>query len=240
MSPANVLLVIPAHNEAASIERVVAEARRACPDYDILVIDDGSRDDTGQKAREAGAMVLTLSYNLGIGGAVRAGYKFGRWHRYSIVARIDADGQHDPRLLEEMVDLVKSGQADMVIGSRHVNGRGYVPSVVHWIGIRFFAALVSLATRQRFTDTTSGFSVINQRCCSFFATCLPADYPEIEGLIKACKAGYSIKEVPVIMRPRLDGESSIGMWDAVYYVFKVTLTILISASRQREAQKCRR
>jgi hypothetical protein len=156
------------------------------------------------------------------------------------VARIDGDGQHDPRLLGDMVEMVRSGQADMVIGSRHVNGRGYVPSVVHWIGIRFFAALVSLVTGQRFTDTTSGFLVVNQACCAFLARYLPADYPEIEGLIKARKAGYSISEVPVVMRPRLDGQSSIGTWNAIYYVFKVTLAILVSASRQQEDFGCRK
>lgn len=226
------LIVIPAYNEADSIGIVVAQARRAFSVADILVIDDGSTDATAAVARRAGAQVITLPFNLGIGGAVQSGYRFAVNHDYRLVARIDGDGQHDPAQLAPLLQRVSSGDADLVVGSRHLAAGGYRASRTRFWGTRFFAALVSLITRQRFTDVTSGFMALNRQTAAFLAENAPGDYPEIESLVLLCRAGYRVEEMPVTMQARLAGQSSIRVLDAFYYVVKILLAIVIGLLRR--------
>ncbi|MDO9069296.1 MAG: glycosyltransferase family 2 protein [Deltaproteobacteria bacterium] len=227
-----IVIIIPAHNEQDCIGAVIASLKGHNYFADILVINDGSVDATSEVARRAGAFVIDLPYNLGVGGAVQTGYLFAVEMGYAIVARMDGDGQHDPAQLAGLIQLVTSGEADVAIGSRYVSGPGYQASRYRVLGIKLFATLVSLITGQRFTDTTSGFQASNREATAFLAKHLPADYPEIEGLVLLCKAGFRVREVPVTMRPRQAGESSITPWRAVYYVFKVLLGILIGLLRR--------
>ncbi|GAB4526170.1 MAG: glycosyltransferase family 2 protein [Anaerolineae bacterium] len=226
------LIIVPCYNEADSIASVVTQARRALPEADVLVIDDGSTDATLQIASQSGATVLAVPFNLGIGGAVQTGYQFALRQNYQWVARIDGDGQHDPAQLDRLLERVIGGEADVVIGSRHLATDGYRASRARYWGTRLFAAIVSLVTGQRFTDVTSGFMVVNHEAAAFLAENTPGDYPEIEALVLLCRAGYRVKEVPVTMQARLAGKSSIGPFDAFYYVVKILLAILIGLLRR--------
>jgi glycosyltransferase involved in cell wall biosynthesis len=224
--------MIPVYNEAQNIGRVVAEIQVCVPEADILVINDGSTDGTLAVATGLGVAVMDLPYNLGIGGAVQAGLLYARAHSYEWVARLDGDGQHDPAQLPVLLNLVRTGQADAVIGSRFVAGQGYRASWQRAVGIRLFAWAVSLVTRQRYTDTTSGFQAWNREAAAFLATHLPADYPEIEGLIMLNRAGFVVREVGVTMRPRQAGKSSITAVRSLYYICKILLAIFIEMLRQ--------
>jgi hypothetical protein len=229
-------VVIPAHNEAASIAAVVADVRRCAPQAEIVVIDDGSSDETSAVARRCGAAVLSLPYNLGIGGAIQTGYRYAIG-RCDVVVRVDGDGQHDARYIEQLVAPLRAGEADVVIGSRFAGGGAYASSLPRALGIRFFSALVGLATRQRFSDTTSGFHACTRDAAAFLVAAMPPDYPEIEGLILLCRAGFRVSESAVVMRPRQGGRSSIGPIQAVYYVFKVTIAVLIGVLRRQPAKE---
>jgi glycosyltransferase involved in cell wall biosynthesis len=226
------LVIVPTYNEAESITLVITQTLQALPNADVLVVDDGSTDTTAQVAARAGAMVLSLPFNLGIGGAVQTGYRFAISHNYRWVARVDGDGQHDPAQLGPLLQRVMANEADLVIGSRHLAPNGYRASFARYWGARLFAIIVSLITRQSLTDVTSGFIVANYHVAAFLAENAPGDYPEIESLILLCRAGYRVEEAPVTMQARLAGKSSIGLVDAIYYVLKVLLAILIGLLRR--------
>ena len=228
----NLVVIVPVYNESANIGSVVREIRLHAPQAGIVVIDDGSSDNSICSAWSAGATVISLPYNLGIGGAVQTGYVFAHEMGYDIVARLDGDGQHDPAQLAGLIQPLASGEADVVIGSRYVSGHRYQASLSRAIGIKLFATLVSLIAGQRFTDTTSGFQAVNRAAAGFLAQHLPTDYPEIEGLVLLCRVGFRVREVSVTMRPRQAGESSITPFRAAYYVFKVLLAILIGLLRR--------
>lgn len=227
-----VLIIVPAYNEADSIASVVTQARQALPNADMLVVDDGSSDATASVAARAGATVLSLPFNLGIGGAVQTGYRFAINQSYRWVARIDGDGQHDPSQLEGLLQRVMTGAADVVIGSRYLTPNGYRASLARYWGARLFASIVSLITRRSLTDVTSGFMVANRHVAAFLAENAPGDYPEIESLVLLCRAGYRVQEAAVTMQERLGGKSSIGLVDSIYYVVKVLLAILIGLLRR--------
>lgn len=223
-----VAVILPAYNEAASVASVVTAIRREIPTARIVVVDDGSSDDSARMASGAGADVLSLPYNLGIGAAVQTGYLFATEAGFDVVARLDSDGQHNPMQLTSLIDPIIAGQADVVIGSRFLTSSGYQASLSRAVGTKVFAVLVSFITRQRFTDTTSGFQAANQAAARFLATHMPTDYPEIEGLVMLCRAGFRVREVAVTMRPRKSGHSSITPLRSAYYVLKVTLAVLVS------------
>lgn len=226
------IIIVPAYNESSIIGGVVGEIVNYTSNTDVLVVDDGSEDNSASHARLAGAKVIELPHNLGIGGAVQAGYRFVVEMGYDFVVRMDGDGQHNPIYLKDLIDPIKSGEADVVIGSRYLTGEGYHATGIRAIGVRLFASLVSVAVGQRFTDTTSGFRAANRQAASFLARYLPADYPEIEGLVMLCRAGFRVVEVPVSMRPRTTGVSSITKLLSVYYVVKVVLAVLIEMVRR--------
>jgi glycosyltransferase involved in cell wall biosynthesis len=227
-----ILVIIPAHNEGECIAAVVAETRAALADADILVVNDASADATARQAAAAGAMVISLPFNLGIGGAVQTGYKFAAGEGYDIVARLDGDGQHDPAHLPALIAPVIKGESDVSIGSRFLQGSSYDSPLARSIGIKLFAAITSAIVGQRLTDTTSGFQVANREVVAFYAQEYPQDYPEVEGLVLLHRAGFRVCEVPTTFRRRRAGRSSITSARAFYYVFKVLLALLLNLMRK--------
>ena len=231
------IAIVPALNEAETVASVVAEIREVDPELDIVVVDDGSTDTTAERALEAGAKVLRLPLNLGIGGAMQAGYVYALEEGYDIAVQVDGDGQHDPRELGRLLEPILNGEADVSIGSRFAAERTYRPPIGRSIGIRLFAAIVSLRVRQRMTDTTSGFRAVNRHGIRVFAGDYPHDYPEVETVVTAARGGLRIREVPVQMRLRSAGRSSITNVGSFYYVVKVLLALFIGLLPQGKATK---
>jgi glycosyltransferase involved in cell wall biosynthesis len=221
------LVIVPAYNEEATIAEVVFELRDFDPELEVLVVDDGSTDATAACAEEAGARVLRLPLNLGIGGAVQTGFMYALEHDYDIAVQVDGDGQHDARELARLLEPVLADRADLAIGTRFSSMRTYRAPLARRIGIGMFAALVSLRVRQRMTDTTSGFRAVNRRGIRLFAADYPHDYPEVEAVVTAARGKLRVCEVPVLMRPRLGGSSSITAFRSFYYVVKVLLALFV-------------
>jgi glycosyltransferase involved in cell wall biosynthesis len=228
------LAILPAFNEEESVARVIDEIRAADPLFDVVVVDDGSTDATARTARARGAAVVTLPFNLGIGGAMQTGFRYAYENGYDLAVQIDADGQHDPTELPKILAPVLAGEADLVVGSRFRDeARGsYKAPFLRRLGIRIFAAVVSALIRQRVTDTTSGFRAVNRLGIKLFAADYPHDYPEVEATVMVFKHRLRLIEVPVVMRERAGGQSSIGALDSVYYMVKVLLAIFISIFRR--------
>lgn len=233
MSAARVIAVVPAHNEAGAIGGVVDGIRSLHPHFDVVVIDDGSTDDTAAVAAARGAAVVSLPFNLGIGGAVQTGFKYALEQDYELAVRLDGDGQHDPAELPRLLAPIERGEADIVTGSRFARGDGdYRPPLARRIGISWFAGLVSLLTRRRVTDTTSGFQALNRKGIALFAHDYPNDYPEVEATVLVFKHRLRLTEVPVQMREREHGRSSITVVRSIYYMIKVTLALLMAMMRK--------
>lgn len=226
-----ILIIIPALNEAESIQRVINSVRQQIPQADVLVMNDGSSDATGKCAEAAGAMVLHMPYNIGIGASVQAGFQFADKQGYDVVVRNDGDGQHDAAEITRMLETLASGGADIVIGSRYLENRGYVASPMRRLGSIILAKLISLIVRQRVTDPTSGFIVCNRQAIHLCAQIYPHDYPEPESIVLLCRAGIRLLEMPVTMQPRLAGQSSITTLRSAYYMIKVILAILVDVLR---------
>ncbi len=232
-----ILVITPAYNEAANIRNLVLDVRREFPIADVLVVNDGSADDTARLAEEAGAIVLSLPFNLGIGGAVQTGYVFAYEQGYDVAIQVDGDGQHDPAYLPVLMAPLEDGRADLVIGSRFVGPLSFRSSLARRVGIQWFAWIISLLIGQKVTDTTSGFRAVSREVIEFFACAYPQDYPEPEAVVVAHRAGFCIREVPVEMRVRQGGRSSINLWRSAYYMIKVTLAILLSVLRPISLQR---
>jgi glycosyltransferase involved in cell wall biosynthesis len=227
--------IVPAYNEAGSIGVVVAEIRAADPELEVVVVDDGSTDATAELAGSAGATVLRLPYNLGIGAAVQTGLQYASENEFDLAVQIDGDGQHDARELEQLLAPVISGEADIAVGTRFAGDRFYRPSVARRIGIALFAGLVSVIVRQRVTDTTSGFRAMNGRGIRLFAADYPHDYPEVEATVLVFRHRLRMVEVPVTMRQRETGRSSITVFRSLYYMGKVSLALFVGLLRPRPA-----
>jgi len=221
------LAIVPAWNEERDLAGVIGELRRAVPGWDICVVDDGSSDATAAVARRAGAVVLRLPINLGIGGAVQTGYLWARSHGYDVAAQIDGDGQHDPQYLEGAVRPIVDGTADVVIGSRYLGPGGFRSSALRRAGARYLSWFLRLRCRAHVTDPTSGFRVAGPRAIELFAAHYPSDYPEPEAIALATRHGLRVEEVPVVMRERQHGTSSIGPARTLYYLIKVSLALLL-------------
>src|SRR5206468_598856 len=185
MAEPRCIAVVPALDEERAIARVIAEIRAHDAGLEIVVVDDGSSDRTGEEARAAGARVLRLPFNLGIGGAVQTGFRYAFENGFDLAVRVDGDGQHDPSQLAAVVDPVLRGETDIAVGSRYLAPRaeGYRSSATRRLGIRILARVVSLLTRQRITDPTSGFQALNGKAIALFAADYPHDYPEVEALV---------------------------------------------------------
>jgi len=226
------LAILPAFNEEGSIGRVIEEIREFDPGFEILVVDDGSLDRTAEIAAGHGAKVLRLPFNLGIGGAVQTGYRYALENGFQLAVQVDGDGQHDPAQLGVLLQPLLAGEADVVVGSRFAAGGKYAAGRSRRVGIRLFALLVSGLCRQRLTDTTSGFRAVNRRGIRLFAGDYPHDYPEVEAIVMAVRQRLRLREVPVSMRPRDTGHSSITALRSLYYVIKVTLAVLFALCRR--------
>jgi len=236
-SDASLLIIVPAYNEAGQIVQVIENIRAHVPQADIVVVNDGSKDDTLGRAQQTGVTVLDLPYNLGIGGAVQTGYRYALKGNYDMAVQIDGDGQHDPAELGKLMRALSESGADMAVGSRFLDKQGYQSTRTRLIGIRFLSMLVSSLTGRKATDTTSGFRICGRRAIALFADRYPTDYPEVEALMLMHKHGLRFVECPVSMRPRLHGRSSITALKSVYYMIKVTLAILLLQSRRRSAEE---
>ncbi len=224
--------IVPARDESACIADVVREIRAFDPGMEVVVVDDGSRDATGEAAKAAGARVVRLPFNLGIGGAVQTGFRYALEHGFDLAVRLDADGQHDPVELDTLIAPILDGRADIVVGSRFAAGEQYRAPFARLLGIRLLARIVSVLVRQRVTDTTSGFQAVNRRGIALFAADYPHDYPEVEATVMVFKHRLRLAEVPVRMRERAGGSSSITALRSVYYMVKVLLAIFVAVFRR--------
>ncbi|MGN0407101.1 MAG: glycosyltransferase family 2 protein [Bacteroides sp.] len=225
------LIIIPAYNEAESIEATVRGIQAKMSGFDYVVINDCSTDKTREICEKNGFNVVNLSVNLGIGGAVQTGYIYARDNGYEIAVQMDGDGQHDVEFVQEMASHLENNGLDLVIGSRFINKEGFQSSRLRRIGISYFKGLIRLCTGKTITDPTSGYRMAGRRVIEMFADDYPKDYPEPETAVKILRAGLKVEEIPVVMRERQGGVSSISMGKSIYYMIKVTLAILIERLR---------
>jgi glycosyltransferase involved in cell wall biosynthesis len=227
-----VLVIIPAWNESGAIATVIQDVRSNVPSADILVIDDASSDNTVEVARKAGATVVGLPCNLGVGGARRAGYLYARRNGYDVVVQVDADGQHDARYIPELIQ--KLGEADIVIGARFGGvGEYWVRGPRAW-AMRFLSVILSRVARSRITDTTSGFRACNATVIELYAKWYPAEYlgDTIETIVRSARLGHRIIQVPVAMRERMAGAPSHSPLKATVYLFHAVLILILSLIRR--------
>lgn len=227
------LIIIPAYNEEGSVGKVVKEVKLYLPGADTLVVNDGSTDLTSLKARTAGAIVLDLPFNLGIGGAMQAGYKFALEKKYDIAIQVDGDGQHNPIEIPKLLKGLEEREVDMVIGSRFIGDSEFKSSMMRRVGISIFSKVISLIVGQKITDPTSGFRAVNQKTIRLFSTDYPQDYPEPEVLVLLHQCGLKMAEVPIVMNERYAGESSITKIRSIYYMVKVLLAIFVDCFKKR-------
>jgi glycosyltransferase involved in cell wall biosynthesis len=225
--------IVPAYNEEGAIASVIGEILAFDPGLEVVVIDDGSVDQTARAARAAGAHVLRLPFNLGIGGAVQTGFRYAHENDFDLAVRVDGDGQHDPAQLTAVLEPVLRDEVDISVGSRYLpSSGGYQSSATRRVGIRILAGTVSVLTRQRITDPTSGFQALNRKAILLFAADYPHDYPEVEGLVMVVRHRLRFCEVPVAMRPRAAGKSSIRALSSIYYMVKVLLALFVGSFRR--------
>ncbi|MEW8955503.1 glycosyltransferase family 2 protein [Clostridium sp.] len=223
-----ILVIVPAYNEGKSIYNVVTSIfKEAIEGLHVLVINDGSLDNTAKEAERAGAKIINLPINLGIGGAVQTGYLYAYYNDYDIAIQFDGDGQHRAKDLNRVIEEITSENCDMVIGSRFIEESSYKPSFFRSIGISFFSSLVSKLCNEKVYDTTSGYRAINRKVIESFVHYYPKDYPEVETIAYIIKNGLKVKEIPVLMNYRTEGVSSITPIKSIYYMIKVTLALLI-------------
>jgi hypothetical protein len=229
------LIVIPAYNEQNSIGAVVQNIHNHVTDADILVVNDGSRDRTARRAKESGAMVINLPYNMGIGSAVQSGFLFAKEKGYHFAVQVDGDGQHPASAISQLLAALDNG-VDMAIGSRFVQPSGYRPPFFRALGIKVFSFLVSLIVGKKVFDTTSGFRAISRKAILLLTDTYPHDYPEVEALITLHRHGMKFVEIPVEMNYRREGKSSISVKASIYYMLKVTLAVLVAVIKRRNAE----
>lgn len=227
------LVVIPAYNERGRVGAVIADVKSTLPAADVLVVDDGSTDGTAIEAAQAGAGVLSLAMNSGYGVALQTGYKFGVRAGYGTIAQIDADGQHRACYLTAMLDALTRQQADLIVGSRFLDGDGrYKPPLARALGIRLFARLASLATHEQVSDPTSGLQLMRSSVARLFCSeAYPTDYPDADVLILLHRTGYRVREIPVEMR-RSEGKSMHTGHTSLYYAYKMLLSIFVTMLRR--------
>ena len=228
------IVILPAYNEGKNIRNVIKDIRDNTSEVDILVVNDGSTDDTSSAAKETGVQVIDLPVNLGIGGAVQTGFQYALGNNYNYAMQFDGDGQHKGCEIQKLLDRIKKGDADVVIGSRFLKGgaSAFRSTFLRRIGIFFFSKLISVITGQRLTDSTSGFRVANRKAIERLAKYYPEDYPEPEAIVLLKRWGFSIAEIPTVMQERVGSSSSITTIKSVYYIVKVTLAILVDLLRK--------
>jgi glycosyltransferase involved in cell wall biosynthesis len=231
-----VAVIVPAYNEAANLPGLAEGLRAHAPGCDVCVVDDGSTDDTAAVAEALGWTVLRLPVNLGIGGAVQAGYLWARERGHDVAVQIDGDGQHDPAYLSALLAPIQAGSADVVIGSRFLADGGFRSTAVRRAGIRYLSWFLRLRCGARIADTTSGFRAAGRRAIALFARYYPSDYPEPEAIALAERAGLRLAEVPVRMSEREHGQSSITALRTLYYLVKVSLALVLLPPRSAPSE----
>lgn len=222
-----VLVIIPCYNEEENIERVVSDLRRAAPDVDYLIVNDCSTDRSAAICHENGFSYLSLPINLGIGGGVQSGYLYAKENDYDITVQMDGDGQHDPAYLQAVIGPVARGELDMCIGSRFLKKEGFQTSFMRRMGIRILSILLRVLCGVQILDVTSGFRACSKNLTAFYAQNYAQDYPEPEAIITAVLAGYRVGEAPVQMRERMGGASSINALKSIYYMVKVSISLVV-------------
>lgn len=238
MTDRDLLVIIPAYNEEANVANVVKAVHEQLPMADVLVINDGSSDRTAKVASQAGAKVINLPYNMGYGAALQTGYKYARENGYQLLAQIDADSQHDPVYILDMLDLIERGEADVVIGSRFLVDSGYRAPFAKRMGMIIFGTLASWVTGQKVSDPTSGYQALNRKAFCYCANDVyPSDFADADVLVMLHRAGLRIGEVAVKMYPSVNRRSRyLNMYSFLtpaYYIFKMSLTMLVSLLRER-------
>lgn len=221
------LIIIPAYNEAENLPKLISSITNLLPEFDYVIINDGSTDNTRKLCEQDGLNVVTLPINSGIGVAVQTGYKYALYNDYDIAIQIDGDGQHDVSYLRAIIASLEKGEADVVIGSRFIEYQGFQSSGARRMGIRLLSTFIWLCTGVKVKDVTSGFRAVNKRFIQVFAEDYSKDYPEPEAIVTTKMYGGRIKEMPVVMKEREAGSSSITLWKSVYYMIKVTLAIFV-------------
>jgi len=223
----NVLVIVPAYNESGTLSSVIADIKKNTSNVDYLIINDCSSDNSVNILNDSNAAFIDLPVNLGIGGAVQAGYKYAWKNGYDIAIQLDGDGQHDAAYINEMIRLIESDKADVVIGSRFIEKEGFQSSASRRFGISFLSGLIWLMCGKKIKDVTSGYRAVNRMLIGVFADNYPDDYPEPEVIVTSALYGARITEIPVKMRERVAGKSSIDLKKSIYYMIKVSLAIII-------------
>lgn len=226
------LIIVPAYNEEEAIKKTVENIKKHNEDCDVIVINDGSRDNTLKEAQKTNAIVIDLPSNLGIGGAVQTGYRYALKNGYDIAIQVDGDGQHNPAYISEMIKLISEENYDMVIGSRFINKTKYKQTFFRMLGINITSAIIKGITGEKIYDTTSGFRAVNKEIIEYFANNYPYDYPEPDTNMQMILKGMKIKEIPVEMNQRETGVSSISPLKSISYMLKVTLSLIITGIRK--------
>ncbi|WP_339311792.1 glycosyltransferase family 2 protein [Paenibacillus sp. FSL M7-0896] len=229
-----ILGIVPCFNEEENIRCLIKELSEYSDILDFIIINDHSTDSTSLICKESNVNIINLPCNLGIGGAVQTGYIYAKENNYDIAIQIDGDGQHDPAYLKNLICPIVENGVDFVIGSRFIKKEGYQSSFTRRVGIVYFSGLLQMLTRQKVTDPTSGFRACNKRVIHFFAGNYPSDYPEPESIMALSRSGFKIMEIPVLMRERNGGVSSIKSLKTIYYMIKVTLAIVIDYTRKHQ------
>ena len=227
-----VLVIIPAFNEQKNIAAVIAGIQNLTLGLDILVIDDGSTDATPRLAKNSGATVVSLPFNMGYGAALKTGFKYAARNDYEYVIHMDADGQHDPQSVPALLSEIQKGQTDIVIGSRFLTNSGYPLTLPKRIGIKIFKAITKSIIKQPVTDPTSGFQALDRDAFHFFIKNYPSDYPDADVIINSYLSGLRIKEIPVYIYPRAFGKSMHSGFKPSYYIFKMFLSIFVTLLRK--------
>lgn len=221
------LIIIPSYNEEKNIEKVVNNLKINYPQYDYLIVNDCSTDDTKKICQNNDYEYVSLCTNLGIGGGVQTGYIYAADKGYDVTVQIDGDGQHDPAYIESLIKVLQEHKADMVIGSRFIENQGFQTSASRRMGIKVINAIIKLCTGIKVTDCTSGFRVCSKQMTEFFANNYAQDYPEPEAIVAACVNGFKVTEAPVVMKEREAGTSSINFMRSIYYMIKVSCAIIL-------------
>ncbi len=232
-----ILIIIPAFNEEESIEKVVDNIIENFPQYDYLVVNDCSTDSTEAILKKNGYRYISLPVNLGIGGGVQSGYLYAMQNDYDIAIQIDGDGQHDPAYIEKLIAPILAGEADMAIGSRFIEKEGFQTSFMRRLGINLIRGIIKLCCGVKATDTTSGFRATSKELTAYFATHYAQDYPEPEAIVAAALNGFRVTDVPVKMREREGGVSSINAKKSLYYMIKVSIALIILRIGMRRKKK---
>ena len=226
------IIVIPAYNEEGNLEKTVRDIRENAPDFDYVIVNDCSTDNTLGMCREKGFSYLNLPVNLGIDGAVQTGYRYAYYHGYDLAVQFDGDGQHSAKFLAQMAKVLEETESDMVIGSRFIEKEGFQSSGLRRIGIRYFSLLIKLLTGKTVTDPTSGMRMINRKLLKKFTNEYPKDYPEPESVVTVLSEKHKVAEIPVVMNEREEGISSISLRNSVYYMIKVSFAVVIARMKK--------